>query len=186
MSEPVTIFITRKAKPGKEAELEAWMREIRAASSQWPGYVSSRSLESEEGGKPGEFDVVFTFDSAENFNHWVNSPEKKAFYDRLPALIDEQKVRRLSGLEPWLQLSAPNMAPPPKWKMCLLAFFAVYPTIYFVSALAGDFLLGLPIWLRLLCTVPVISIIMTFIAMPLMTRLFRRWLYGDGRLKEKD
>ncbi|WP_309387397.1 antibiotic biosynthesis monooxygenase [Cerasicoccus frondis] len=177
MPEPVTIFVSRTAKPGKEAELEEWLREVREAAAAFPGYVTSRWLENEDGHKPGEFEVVFTFDSAENFTHWCESPEKKALYERVSELVTEQKIRKVSGLEPWLNLPTPLLEPPPKWKMFVLAFLGVYPTLNVVFFFMMPWVRDLPMWLRLLCTVPVISGLMTFLVMPLLARLFHRWLY---------
>lgn len=177
MAEPVTIFVSRTAKPGKEADLEAWMREIGATAAQFPGFVSSRWLEAEDGVGPGEFEVVFTFDSAENFNHWNNSPEKKTLYDRVPSLVSEQKIRKVSGLEPWLNLGEAELPPPPKWKMFVLAFLGVYPTLNVVFFFMMPLVRDLPMWLRLLCTVPVISALMTFVVMPALSKLCHGWLY---------
>ncbi|WP_269541458.1 antibiotic biosynthesis monooxygenase [Cerasicoccus fimbriatus] len=177
MPEPVTVFVSRTAKPGREAELEQWLRDVREASSQFPGFVTSRSIESEDGNHPGEFEVVFTFDSAENFSRWCNSPEKKALYNRVSELVTEQKIRKISGMEPWLDLSPPDMAPPPKWKMFLLAFLGVYPTLNVVFFFMMPLVRDLPMWLRLLCTVPVISALMTFLVMPALAKAFHGWLY---------
>ncbi|WP_309399673.1 antibiotic biosynthesis monooxygenase [Cerasicoccus maritimus] len=177
MPEPVTVFVSRTAKPGKEAELEQWLREVRDASSKFPGFVTSRAIETEDGNTPGEFEVVFTFDSAENFSAWCQSAEKKALYARVGDLVTEQKIRKVGGLEPWLNLPSPNLSPPPKWKMFVLAFLGVYPTLNLVFFFMMPFVRELPMWLRLLCTVPVISGLMTFAVMPLLSRLFHRWLY---------
>ncbi len=181
MSEPVTIFVSRIALPGKEAELEAWMREVRAAAIQFPGYVSSRWLESEDGVKPGEFEVVFTFDSAENFNRWNESDERKALYARLSGLVAEQKIRKISGLEPWLDIVPAQMEPPQKWKMFVLAFLGVYPTLNIVFFFMFPIVKDLPMPLRLLCTAPVISGLMTFVVMPAMSRLFHGWIFSANR-----
>lgn len=154
------------------------MREVRDTAMRFPGYLDSRWLEIEDGQKPGEFEVVFTFDSAENFSHWCESPEKKALYDRVAELVTEQKIRKVSGLEPWLNLSPPNMPPPPKWKMFLLAFLGVYPTLIVTFFVMKPLLpADMPIWLRLLCTTPIISALMTFVVMPALSRWRHDWLY---------
>lgn len=178
MAEPVTIFVSRKAKPGKEPELEAWLREIRATAAKFPGYLHSRSLESEEGGEPGEFDVVFTFDSAENFYRWNQSPQRQELYARVANLVTEQKIRKVSGLEPWLNLGPPNLGPPPKWKMFVLAFLGVYPTLIVTFLLMKPLLPpDMPVWLRFLCTTPIISALMTFVVMPTLSKWCHGWLY---------
>jgi len=177
MSEPVTIFVSRIAKPGKEAELEAWLREINAVAKRYPGYVNSRWLEPQEGAEPGEFEVVFTFDSAENFNGWNASEDRRNLYAKLEPLVAEQKIRKVSGLEPWLNLGPPEVGPPPKWKMFVLAFLGVYPTLNLVFFFMMPLVRDLPMWLRLLCTVPIIAGLMTFIVMPALSQLCHSWLY---------
>ncbi|GHC13664.1 antibiotic biosynthesis monooxygenase [Cerasicoccus arenae] len=181
MPEPVTIFISRTAKPGMETALEAWMREIGEVVQTFPGFVNSHWLESEDGNAPGEFEVVFTFDSSENFSNWCQSPEKTSLYDRLEPMVAEQKIRKVTGLEPWLNLDSGALAPPPKWKMCVLAFLGVYPTLNLVFFFMMPLVHDLPTWLRILYTAPVISILMTFIVMPALSILCHNWLFPEKR-----
>ena len=105
------------------------------------------------------------------------SSKSSSPYTQLDSLVAEQKIRKVSGMEPWLNLSPPDMAPPPKWKMFLLAFLGVYPTLNVVFFFMMPLVRDLPMWLRLLCTVPVISALMTFLVMPALAKAFHGWLY---------
>lgn len=157
--------------------MEAWMHAIRDACREAPGFVDSLWLGVEHGSNPEDFEVLITFDSAENFRSWEESDIKRELYSQLDHIIMDQKIRKISGLEPWLGLVPSIMGPPPKWKMALLAFMGVYPTIavtfFFLMPLIKD----LPMFVRLLCTTPAISLIMTFLVMPALTKLCHGWLF---------
>ena len=77
--------------------------------------------------------------------------------------------------------------PPPQWKMALLVLLSIYPLLLIVIPLMGEIFedvawLGIPITLdseffvRTLVTTVILVTLMSWGALPLLTRLFRRWL----------
>lgn len=77
--------------------------------------------------------------------------------------------------------------PPPKWKMALLIILAIYPLLLIVLPLMGTVFdipyLGVPITIgsefvvRTFVTAGILVMLMTWVAMPFLTKLFRGWLY---------
>ncbi len=77
--------------------------------------------------------------------------------------------------------------PPPKWKMALLIILAIYPLLLIVLPLMGTVFdipyLGVPIRIgsefvvRTFVTAVILVTLMTWVAMPFLTKLFRGWLY---------
>ena len=77
--------------------------------------------------------------------------------------------------------------PPPKWKMALLIILAIYPLLLIVLPLMGTVFdipyLSVPITIgsefvvRTLVTAVILVTLMTWVAMPFLTKLFRGWLY---------
>ena len=79
------------------------------------------------------------------------------------------------------------VVPPPKWKMALLIILAIYPLLLIVLPLMGTVFdvpyLGVPITIgsefvvRTFVTAVILVTLMTWVAMPFLTKLFRGWLY---------
>lgn len=68
------------------------------------------------------------------------------------------------------------MKEPKKWKMALLVWLIIYPTISAISIVLGDWLSKLPILLRTLILTIILVPFMIFVAMPQITKLFKNWL----------
>jgi antibiotic biosynthesis monooxygenase (ABM) superfamily enzyme len=68
------------------------------------------------------------------------------------------------------------MKPPPRWKMWLVSLVAVYPLVLAFQVLVVPRMARLPLPLRALLFPLVLLTLMTFVVMPVMTRLLRRWL----------
>ena len=76
--------------------------------------------------------------------------------------------------------------PPPTWTLALVLVAAIYPLLLIVIPLMGTFFatryLGVPITLgpeflvRTFATAVILVALMTWVAMPFLTRLFRVWL----------
>jgi len=181
--EPVTVFISRQIKPGREADIEAWSLGVREACSQFPGYISSKSLERHgEGSGPTHFDVLVTFESCDALKAWERSDIRQEWYAKLEPLIEFERMSRIQGFEPWFP--PPQMAGSPprphKLKMWFMTFICVYPLVVLVLYAIGPFMpTDIPIWVRLLISVPIVSFLMAFFVMPFLSKVFARWLYPD-------
>ncbi|MBI1996225.1 MAG: antibiotic biosynthesis monooxygenase [Deltaproteobacteria bacterium] len=83
----VKVLIQRKIKPGKEKELIEAVQELRTKAIHTPGYISGEILRSIE--DPSLHLVISTWKSIEDWNHWVNSPERKAGQQKIDAILAE-------------------------------------------------------------------------------------------------
>lgn len=68
------------------------------------------------------------------------------------------------------------MEPPPKWKIAVLIWLAIYPSITLLFVLAGEQLLLVPLPLRTLAITLVLVPLMVFILLPALQKLFSGWL----------
>jgi antibiotic biosynthesis monooxygenase (ABM) superfamily enzyme len=90
------------------------------------------------------------------------------------------RTQILSGLETWFTLPRlPGTPPPPRYKMAVLTWITIFPLITLVVILLGPLLDGLALVPRLAITTAVTVPIMTWLVMPRVTRVMRRWLYPD-------
>ena len=83
----VKILIYRKVRPGKEEELSETVRKFRSRAIHAEGYVSGETLRSIE--DPSVHLVISTWKSLQDWNNWLNTPERKAFQQKMDALLEE-------------------------------------------------------------------------------------------------
>jgi antibiotic biosynthesis monooxygenase (ABM) superfamily enzyme len=68
------------------------------------------------------------------------------------------------------------MKEPKKWKMALLVWLVIYPTISTITLLLGGYLIQLPVLIRTFAMSIILVPFMIFVAMPQITKLFNNWL----------
>jgi uncharacterized protein len=175
--DPVTVLYSRRVKPGREADFEAWARGIVAAARQFPGHLGASVLDA-----PGsrEYHILFSFADRRSLRAWLDSEERRRWLARVGELLEADRgLQQLTGLETWFKLpgaNVPTMTPPPRWKMWLVSLIAVYPLVLAFQALVVPRMARLPLPLRALLFPLVLLTLMTFVVMPMVTRALRRWL----------
>jgi antibiotic biosynthesis monooxygenase (ABM) superfamily enzyme len=174
---PVTVLYSRRVKPGRKADFEAWAHGIVAASRQFPGHLSASVLDDPDS---REYHVLFSFADRRSLREWLDSDERRWWLARVGELVEaDQGLQQLTGLETWFKLpgsKVPTMKPPPRWKMWLVSMVAVYPLVLAFQVLVVPRMAGLPLPLRALAFPLVLLTLMTFVVMPVVTRVLRRWL----------
>lgn len=174
---PVTGVASRRVEPGREEEFEEWISGILDAVKDFPGYLGSDVLRPTSA-EDGEYRILYRFDHASNLERWEASDERRRWLDRAEPLVQEQTVRRLTGLETWFTLPSRAGEPaPPRYKMVVVTWMAVFPLATVLFMLLQPLLGGAPTVLRTLVFTLIMVTTMTYIVMPRMTRLFSFWLY---------
>ena len=176
---PVTAVASRRVKAGKEQEFEEWVSGILVAAEEFSGYLGSNVIRPRDD-DDDEFQIVFKFDHASNLKRWEESEERHAWLRQVQPLVHEENVRVLTGLETWFTLpSRPGQPAPPRYKMAVVTWIAVFPLATAIFAVTQPLLGGLPTVLRTLVFTLIMVTTMTYGVMPRMTRLFSFWLYPD-------
>lgn len=174
----VTVVVRRRTKPGCEAPFESAMQEFIAFALAFPGNRGIHVLRSEQA-NPREYTVVDRFADAAARRAFTASEPYRDWMVRLRALTEEEPhIEEMGGLSGWFVLPGkPAAHPPPKPKMALVTFLGVYP----LTSLLPAFFRGVfPSWHPLLLNILVTGLIvacLTWLIMPQLTRLFRRWLF---------
>jgi antibiotic biosynthesis monooxygenase (ABM) superfamily enzyme len=87
-------------------------------------------------------------------------------------------VQRLTGLETWFALPASaTITPPPRWKQALLSWLGGYPTASLFFVAVGTHIQKLPLPVRTLILSSFLILTLTYVVMPRLTSVARRWLY---------
>jgi antibiotic biosynthesis monooxygenase (ABM) superfamily enzyme len=122
---------------------------------------------------------MFKFDSYANLRAWTESAERHLWLERVkPHVVDDFKETVLTGLERWFTLPGhAGVPPPPPHKMALVTLAVVYPLSLTLGVLANRWLAPLAPALRSLVASAMMIVLMTWVIMPRVTRLLRRWLY---------
>ena len=165
-------------KPGREDEFEEWISGVTAVAARFPGYLGSNIFRPSSP-SDDEYQIVFSFDHASNLERWQNSEERRRWNERARELIHEEpRIRVLTGLETWFTLpSREGDPPPPRYKMAIITWLAVFPLATVLFMLLNPLLGEASVVLRTLVFTMVMVSLMTYVVMPRMTRLFSFWLY---------
>lgn len=174
----VTVVISRRVKPGYEAEFEAFLVGVTAACGQFPGYLGSSIFRPASPDDP-EYRVIFKFDRLSNLRRWETSKARQMWFSQAETLTEcPPNIQILTGLETWFTLPGRvAIVPPPRYKMALVTWLAVFPLITVISTLLQNQLSLLPLVLRVMVVTAIAVPTMTYLLMPQMTRIFARWLY---------
>ncbi|MCG8325425.1 MAG: antibiotic biosynthesis monooxygenase [Thiotrichales bacterium] len=174
---PVTIIVKRRPKPGLEKEFEAVMTGTTHDAMTFPGHLGVNIIRPTA---PGDFyRIVFKFDSMRNYIAWESSGIRAQWLEKYAEVTlgdDEQEV--LSGLETWFTLPGGEaLVPPPRHKMAAIIFISIFPLSLFIHFCMAPFLTGLHIIWQIAIISAVMVLLMTYAIMPVMSKLFHRWLH---------
>lgn len=186
----VTWVITHYVRPGSEQQFEDWLRGITEESARFRGHQGVTILRPGDDHPHLEYVVVVRFATYQDLRRWEQSTQRAEWLRRSqPLTVDRPTYRKQSGLETWFQLPGHSVVvPPPKYKMAMLILFAIYPLVLvvltvldliiddepFLAATVGfdpEFVVST------LVSSLILTVLMTWVAMPLLTSLARRWLY---------
>ncbi|MEW4452537.1 antibiotic biosynthesis monooxygenase [Bremerella sp. JC817] len=172
------IAITHQAKPGKEVEYEAALREFAKKSLDEPGVSGVLLLAPVPGSLGKEYGILRTFDSQESCDAFYHSESYREFHRRTrPLVADDAKRHRLDGLEGFFR--DPKTSPP-RWKMFVVTWLGVFPSALLFSMTIPP-MIGFmhDLLIRAIVNVAVVASL-AWVIMPFLTKLFRPWLYPDG------
>jgi len=177
-SQPVTVTVARRVEPGRESDFEDWVGRLIVAARGFPGFLGAGSLRPGRVGQ--DWHVVFRFANGADLRRWEASPERARWLAKGDAFMAETGVQRVSGLETWFSLPGRTAPAPPRWKMALVTLAAIVPLVLTMNAVLLPHLANWPPLGRTLLFSGTLTSLMTWVVMPRMTRLFRRFLYGGG------
>lgn len=175
----VSVVVFDKVKPNYQDEFENWQNRIISEIQKFKGFVgvSSKKLE----GVKNEHFTIFQFDSPQNLQHWLDSDTLRRYLVEAKQYTQsEPKISFHEGLEIFFSKKDVTQMQPAFYKKVLIGILAVYPLIIIVGKLLHWCIPGfekLPFELRLFFEVIVISTLMTYPVMPMLSKWFHKWLY---------
>ena len=174
----VTSVICRNIKPGHEKDYDNWLKRYLALQKSAPGYRSITIIIPGEG-KPSYRYIIRKFDNKVYMEKWDNSKETLKLIDEANK-YSTRHYETSTGLETWFTLpglKTLSQSPPPKWKMAIVIFFAAYiisiASRYLLSPFIGEW----PYFANTAIFSVILVVLLTYFALPILSRIFRRWLY---------
>ncbi|MEW6695309.1 Antibiotic biosynthesis monooxygenase [Tepidimonas thermarum] len=179
----VMVLVSRRARPGHEAALEATWARLSEVAATFPGYVGGQLIRPGDSGADGDerlFHMLFAFDNPAHLRAWQASPARLLGLQALePHVEGHAVVRELSGLDHWFTPSATTPAtPPPRWKVAVVTWLGIYPTVLFLFLAVAPWLDAWPLPLRTAVITCLVVVLMTWLVAPTLTRWLRPWLHA--------
>ena len=178
----VTVLVSRKVL---QADEKAFMDALKVRLrdfDRFPGTAGSRIFR-RQSGDGVEFSILQHFVSQAGHDAWLTSPQFARWREEVaPPVPTPGHVHRYSGMESFF-VSAKAPDAPLRWKMVLLLLLVVYPLSLAISTWGAPVLASLPVLLGTLLTSVFMVWLMTYVLVPILTRVFQSWLQPKGSPK---
>lgn len=174
----VTFIVNRRVRKDRVEAFEAVNRELHSIVENAPGYLGTNIIRT-DGETHVEYTVIIRFDSYANLKSWSQSPTRNEYVNRLQSLSDLTSEKLETGLEYWFTIEKDETPSPPRYKMAAVTMLVIYPLVLIVPWLVSKAIegWGIPFLVEVLISVLLITGLMTYYLMPLVTRTFSWWLY---------
>ncbi len=172
-----TIVIVRSIKPGFRERHDEWLQRVIQAMSTFEGYRSISVMKPPQNEAAGTYTLSITFDTDEHFKAWQRSPA----HDEIISEADDwfeggPQIQEATGYEVWFD--APSAPPLSRLRQASvlwlvltpLTSFLLPPTAAFISGYVGRIVAAF-------ITSALMIVFMTWVLMPLIMRVFGRWLH---------
>lgn len=169
---PVHVAITRKVLPGKEEEFKLALRKFLGESFAHDGVHGAAMITALPGTENREVGILRTFKDNAEKDAFYNSAIFKNWEKYASTVTEEPLYRELNGLEAWFR----SPLPPPRWKMALVTLCGVFPTSIFLTFTIGVLTKDIPVLVRILIIAACMVALLTWVVMPLLTKIMRHWL----------
>ena len=176
MDEPIHIAIMLRVRKSHGAEFERALADFAHRSLAEPGARGVQCLYPPPASASTDYGIMRSFASASERDAFYGSPLFKDWLAEIEPMVEgKSSQRQLSGLEAWFRDGGEPL--PPRWKMALLTWPAVWLVSMLVRAIVAP-TLGphLPEVLESGVVTAGVVVILTWVAMPLVVKVAHPWL----------
>ena len=178
MHNTFTIVVSHFIKHGKEHAFEEALKQVIQKALTYEGYEGIQIIRPNAKAS-NEYILLIRFNTEANYHIWANSAPRNEWFKELKDYVyKESEIRYEEGLEFWFSLpEVTGTKPPTKWKMAILTWFVIYPSVLALSTIAGIYLGFLPLAIRMLLVSMTLVSLMTYLIMPKITKVFAFWIF---------
>ncbi len=174
---PLTTIVRHTIKLGAEKDFEQWSQNIGNIVSAFKGFRGKYVVPPKIGTTSNEYTVAFQFENLETLTAWMDSEERITEVKKLKSFSEkEMQLEYQEGIDFWFTTPGETKRPP-KWKMAILTWVAVFPMVLILLELYGRLFPTFSLTLKVLFVTVTLVALLTWVLMPNLTKLFKRWLY---------
>jgi antibiotic biosynthesis monooxygenase (ABM) superfamily enzyme len=170
--EPVTVTAARVVRPHRRQAFEEWAADVLRTAEAFPGNLGGTMLRPGPGSS--EYHLVYRFRDDAALAAWERSPQRRAALEQMREMVDGERISRVAGLDSFFTRPA---RPGPRWRSTVLTVVAVFVITLGFHLLVAPHVAGWPLAPRLLLSACVVVLLLGYVVMPVLTRLFRGWLH---------
>ena len=170
----VTAVMSQRVRPDAWGEFRRAHAEITLVMRDFPGFLSCDLAEPVPGVQDDHV-VVFSFDSRQHLDQWLQSDARRTVLERIGPLIDgDRTLNVVGGFAGWFRIDHERQ--PPRWKQAVTVLIALFPTTLGLGFAQRTLTPDAP-WIPALFVSNVVGIaILTWLLMPAVTRVLGKWL----------
>jgi antibiotic biosynthesis monooxygenase (ABM) superfamily enzyme len=129
--------------------------------------------------------LIMRFSDKRSLRAWNDSDERKALTSAASE-FSEPAYEEASSLETWFTIPGLGaVRPPPRWKMALVTTPAAYVLIMAILLALSPVVESWPFAVLNAVVTVLMVVLLTYVAMPLLTRVLRPWLYPTGTRRRR-
>jgi uncharacterized protein len=180
---PVTVVVTRRVKAGHEKAYDDWLQRLTTQARSLPGYLGTDIVRPGAGG-PREYTSIFRFDSVGNLRAFEASKMRAQYLAEVAPHVEADAIwREMTGLEFWFSPPPGTLVPQPsRARMAVVMVCVVFGLVLVLGQVVNALLTTWPYPLRLLLTISIEVVVMTYWLMPRLTRWLAWWIYPRTRV----
>ena len=176
MNRPVHAAITRTVKPGCEGAFEDAISKFFSETMRDKASLGALLIRPMPGTQNRTYGILRTFASDQDPDAFYNSVNFRKWDETVKSLVEADYSRQdLHGLEAFF--TDPGLIRhPPRWKMALVTWVGVWPTVYAISSAVAPQLSGFHPFLATGVVTFFVVLALTWAVMPVLTRAVQSWL----------
>ena len=176
MEPNIHVAITRRVKPGYEDAFEKAIKRFFAETAELPGVLGAQLIRPIPGSSSNTYGILRSFAGENERDAFYRSDTFREWQEVVAPMVEEHYRRTsLHGLEAFF--ADPTVAThPPRWKMAIVTWLGVWPTVFIVSQILAPYLKPVPSWASTACVTLLVVMALTWIVMPVLTKILRPWL----------
>jgi antibiotic biosynthesis monooxygenase (ABM) superfamily enzyme len=179
-SEPITVSVTRTVKAGCEVDFERALHNFVQHSLSLPGQQGVHIMRPAPGSDSREYGIIRKFANRDALVAFRTSPEYLAWNQLATDLTEgASRSEELCGLESWFTAPGAALRPLPKWKMAIATFLGVFPVATVLGVTLGPAISSWPFLVKNAVFNGCIVALLTWLVMPIITRLLHGWLHAE-------
>ena len=175
-AEQFEYLIQAQVRQSDLAECKKTQESLRQAASQSKGFIDQQTSYRAIGTGLVECNVRLCFSDVQSCLAWIDSPIRRHLLNQAEANFVhhfQSKVHKPS-FDLWLASQLPD--PPPIWKMNLLIWLALYPSVMLLSLISVHTLGELPLALNMLISNAITVAVTGWLLVPLLAKVYEGWL----------